>query len=102
MQGSPRRLVWSTLQCDTAKLLPTIPENTSLQLEPNTKSSLRSILDADIPEKASVKLQDLLDRTYTHIMSQNTADIGRTNLIELDIPTEGPPIALKPYTVQLK
>ena len=29
-------------------------------------------------------------------------DIGRTNLIELDILTEGPPIMSKPYTVLLK
>ena len=29
-------------------------------------------------------------------------DIGRPNLIELDIPMEGPPIASKPYTVPLK
>ena len=29
-------------------------------------------------------------------------DIGRTNLIELDIPMEGPLIMSKPYTVLLK
>ena len=29
-------------------------------------------------------------------------DIGRANLIELDILTEGPPIVFKPYTVSLK
>ena len=29
-------------------------------------------------------------------------DIGRTSLIKLDIPTEGPHIASKPYTVPLK
>ena len=29
-------------------------------------------------------------------------DIGRTNLIKLDIPMEGPPIASKPYKVLLK
>ena len=55
-----------------------------------------------IPEEARVKLHDLLDRKYIHIVSQNVMDIGRTNLIELDIPTEGPPIASKPHTVPLK
>ena len=35
-------------------------------------------------------------------MSQTATDIGRTNLIELDILTEGAPIASKPYTVPLK
>ena len=78
-----------------------IPQSTSLQLEPDTKSSLRSIPDADIPEEARVELQDLLERKYLHIMSQNVIDIGRTNLIELDIPTEGPPIASKSYTILL-
>ena len=35
-------------------------------------------------------------------MSKTATDIGRTNLIELDIPIEGPPLASKPYTVPLK
>ena len=35
-------------------------------------------------------------------MSQRATDIGRTNLIKLDIPTEGPPIASKPCTVTPK
>ena len=82
---------WNKLQYNTAKLLPTIPQNTILQLEPNNKSSSRSILDADIPEKARVKLWDLCNRKYVNIMSENATDIGGTNLIELDLPTEGPP-----------
>ena len=73
-----------------------------MQLEPDITSPSKSIPDADILEEARVKLQELLDRKYIHIMSQTTTDIGRTNLIELDIPTEGPPIASKPYTVPLK
>ena len=39
---------------------------------------------------------------YTSIISQSTTDIGRTNLLELDIPTEGLPIASKLYLVLLK
>ena len=49
------------VNCDNAKLLPEILEGTSLQLEPNTKSLLRSISDADIPEKARAQLWELLD-----------------------------------------
>ena len=75
---------------------------TSLQLEPNTKSHLRSIPVANIPEEARMPLQELLDRKSINIISQTTTDIGRTNLIELDIPTEGPPITSKPYIVPLK
>ena len=35
-------------------------------------------------------------------MSKSATDIGRTNLIELDILTEGPAVASKPYTIPLK
>ena len=81
---------WNQVQCTNAKLLPEILEGTSLQLEPNTKSPLRSIPDADIPEEARAQLQELLGQKYVNIISKSTRDIGRTNLIELDIPTEGP------------
>ena len=39
---------------------------------------------------------------YSSIVSKSATDIGRTNLTELDIPMEGPPIACKPYSVPLK
>ena len=93
---------WSRLLCDTSKLLPRILQNTSLQLEPYTKALASSILDADIPEEARMKLQELLNKKYLQIISQNATDISRTNLMELDIPTEGPLIASKLYTVWLK
>ena len=63
---------------------------------------LRSIPDEDISEKARYKLHELLDKKYIHIMFQMAIDIGRTDLIDLDIPTDGPPIVLKLYTVPLK
>ena len=87
---------WNSLQCDTPKLLPQIQHNTRLPLEPDSKSLLRSI-----PE-VRTKCGDLLERKYLHIILQNVMDIGRTNLIKLDILTEGLPIASKPYTVPLK
>ena len=93
---------WSKVQCDTSKLPPQIPENTSLQLEPGTKSLASSIPDADIPKEARMKLQELLNKKYLQIILQNAMDISRTNLIKLDIPTDGPPIASKLYTVLLK
>ena len=77
---------WNQVQCNSAKLLPEILEGTSPQLEPDTKAPLRYIPDADIPE-AKVQLQELLDWKYINIISQTAMDIGRTNLIELDIPT---------------
>ena len=83
-------------------LLPQIPHNTRLQLEPDSKGLPRSIPDVDIPEEARMKFRDLLEKKYLSIISQNVRDTGRTNLIELDIPTEGPPIVSKLYTVPLK
>ena len=58
--------------------------------------------DADIPDEARTKLQELLNRKFLQIISKNAMDVGRTNLIELDMPTEGPLIASKPYMVLLK
>ena len=39
---------------------------------------------------------------YTGIILQSATDISRMNLLELDIPAEGTPIALKPYSVSLR
>ena len=93
---------WNQVYCGNAKLLLEIVEGTSLQLEPDTKSPLRPKSDADIPEEARAQLQELLDQKYINIISQTTMDIGRTNLIELDIPTEGPLVVSRPYSVPLK
>ena len=72
------------------------------KLEPDTKSLTSSFPDADIPKEARTKLQELLDMKYLQIISQTATDIGRTKLTELDIPTEGPSIASKPYMIRLK
>ena len=80
------------------KLLAKIPHASNLQLEANSNNISKSIPDADIPEVARKRLQQLLDVKYNSIVSKSTADIRRTNLEELDIPTEGPPMASKPYT----
>ena len=93
---------WNQVQCNTAKVLPEIPDVTSFQLEPDTKSPLKSIPDANMPEEARVQLQEPLDSKYISTVSQTTTDISRANLMELDIPTEGRPITFKSYTVPLK
>ena len=83
-------------------LLPQMPQ-TNLQLEADKPNHPEiSTPNVDIPEKALNKLQHPLDAKYSTIISKSTTDIGRTNLTELDIPTEGPPIACKPYSVPLK
>ena len=97
-----QEISWSRLQCDPSMLLPHLPQNTSLQLEPDTKSLASSIPDVDIPKEARTKLQELLKKKYLEIFLQNATDVGRTSLIKLGIPTEGPLIASKLYTVPLK
>ena len=88
-------------QYNTSKFLPLILYNTRLQPEPDSKGLPGSIPDVDIPEEARMKLRDLLEKKYLNIISQNVMDIGRTNLIELDILMEGLLIASKPYMVPL-
>ena len=58
--------------------------------------------NADVPKKALIELQNLLEAKYSTTVSKSATDIGGTNLIELDIPTEGPHITCKPYSVPLK
>ena len=44
----------------------------------------------------------MLTSKFTGIISKSPADFGRTNLIEMDLPTTGPPVSTKPYTISLK
>ena len=77
--------------------------HTNLQLEAyKPKQPEISTPNADVPKKALNELQHLLEAKYSTIVSKSATDIGRTNLIKLDILTEGPPIACKPYSVPLK
>ena len=87
---------WNQVHYDNTKLLPEILEGTSLQLEPNTTSPLRSIPDADIPEEAKGKLQELLDWKYVNIISQTTTDIGRTNLLSWTLLQRAPQLPPSP------
>ena len=76
---------------------------TNLQLEADkSKQPEISTPDADVLRDALLKLQQLLKAKYRSIVSKSAMDKGRTNLIELDFPTKGPPIACKPYSVPLK
>ena len=91
----------TTRQCN-CKTTSKIPTNINLQFGPNTNNSCKLIPDVEIPDEARDQLKELLKVKYTNILSQTARHIGRTNLIKLDIPTEGPCIATKPYTVPLK
>ena len=83
-------------------LLPEMPQ-TNLQLEADKSKQLEiSTPDAEVLKMVLLRLQHLLEAKYISIVLKSTTDIGRTNLIKLDIPAKGPPITCKPYSVSLK
>ena len=70
-------------------LLPEMPK-ANLQLEANKPGHQEiSTPNADVPKKTLNELQHLLEAKYSTNVSKSATDIGRTNLIELDIPTDG-------------
>ena len=44
----------------------------------------------------------MLTSKFTGIISKSPADFGRTDLIEMDLPTTGLPVSTKPYTIPLQ
>ena len=83
-------------------LLPEMPQ-TNLQLEADKPKQLEiSMPNADVPRKALNKLQHVLEAKYSTTVSKSATDIGRTNLIGLDIPTESPPIPCIQYNIKFQ
>ena len=58
--------------------------------------------DASVPLEIQCKLNIMLTSKFTGIISKSPADFGRTNLIEMDLPTTGPPVSTIPCTIPLK
>ena len=44
----------------------------------------------------------MLTSKFTGVISESPTDFGRTSLIEMNLPTTGPPVSTKPYTIPLK
>ena len=44
----------------------------------------------------------MINTQFACIAPQSSTDFGRTNLVEMDLPTTGLPVASKPYTIPLK
>ena len=57
---------------------------------------------ANVPSDIQQKLNNMLTSKFIDIISKSPTDFGRTNLIEVDLPTSGPPVSTKPYTIPLK
>ena len=66
----------------------------------NNKSPIQ-LQDANDLLEIQCKLNTMLASKFTGIISKYPTDFGRTNLIEMDLPTTGPPISTKPYTIPL-
>ena len=85
------------------KLLPTLPENSNFQIHANDNSKPAVMLqDPDIPQTTRDKLKHMINNQFACIISKSSADFGRTNLVEMDLPTTGLPVASKAYTIPLK
>ena len=83
--------------------LPIIPPQSTFQSEPSNHNRQSVILeDAQVPHEAPYKLSSLLQNKFDSIVTNSTTDVGRTNLFYIAIPTTGPPIAHKPYSIPLK
>ena len=93
----------ATWDPQTQKLLPAFPKHSNFQLHTNDNSKPAVMLqDADIPQDARDRFNHMINTQFACIISQSSADFGRTNLVEMDLHTTGLPVASKPYTIHLK
>ena len=90
-------------QLQVQSLLPVFPEQSSFQTyaHDDNKSPI-TLQDANVPPLIQNKLNAMLNNKFTCIISKSSTDFSRTNLVEMDLPTTGPPVATKPYTIPLK
>ena len=84
-------------------LLPVFPNCSSFttHAHDSNKSPIQ-LQDANVPLEIQCKLHNMLASKFTGIISKSPADLGRTTLIEMDLPTTGPPVSTKPYTIPLE
>ena len=87
----------------TKNELPTIPPQSSFQPGPDTQNK-QSIVqeDTQVPQEAQDQLSTVLQDRFDLIALKSPTDVGRSNLLEMDIPTTRAPIAHKFYPIPLK
>ena len=84
-------------------LLPVFPNCSSFTTHAhNSNKSPIQLQDANVPLDIQQKLNNILTSKFAEIISMSPTDFGRTNPIEMDLPTTGPPVSTKPYTIALK
>ena len=90
-------------QTQTQKLLPAFLEHFNFQIHANDNSKPAIMLqNADSPQNIRDKLNHMINSEFACIVSKSSTDFDRTNLVEMDPPTTGCPVASKPYTIPLK
>ena len=90
-------------QQEAKPLLPVFLDSPSFQMHAHNSNKLPiQLQDANLPLEIQCKLNTMLKSKYKGIISKSPADFGRTNLIEMDLPTTGPPVSTKPCTIPLK
>ena len=84
-------------------LQPAFPESSSFttHAHDSNKSPIQ-LQDANVPLEIQHKLNTMLTDKLAEIISKSPTDFGQTNLIEMDLPTTGPPVSTKLYTIPLK
>ena len=84
-------------------LLPAFPDRSSFttHAHDSDKSPIQ-LQDANVPLEIQHKLNTMLTNKFAEIISKSATDFGQTNLIEMDLPTTGPPVSTKLYTIPLK
>ena len=80
----------ATWDPQTHKLLPAFPKHSNFQIHTNDNSMPAIMLqDADILQATRDNLNDMINTKLACIISQSSADFGRTNLVEMDLSTTG-------------
>ena len=78
-------------------------DHSSFQTHAHDSSKLLiQLQDANDLPVIQHKLNTMLNNEFTCIISKSPTYFRRTNLVEMDLPTTRPPIAMKPYTILLK
>ena len=90
-------------QQEAKPLLPVFLDHSRFQMHAHdSNKSPIQLKDANVSLEIQHKLNTMLNSKFTGIISKSPADFGRTNLIEMDLPTTGLPVSTKPYTIPLK
>ena len=84
-------------------LIPAFPDCSSFttHTQDNSKSPIQ-LQDTDVPPETQQQLHSILTSKFSNIISRSPADFRHTSLVEMDLPTTGPPVSSKPYTIPLK